>query len=632
MAADTMPNPRQSLTFRDGASPARAWFETTSSYVRRRPSQRRGATMMLIIFAIVALGLVAGGIFFVFNSSAESEFSGPLTFQIEKGPYISQVLDQGEIVSSANVEFRCEVKSRTGSTSVISVIPEGTQVNGGELLIELDSASIEAARDQQKIVTNTAEASQIQAVAALAAAKEAKNEYFEGTFLEMLKQTENQIAVAKEELRKAQQALLHNRKLEAKGYVSQLELEASEFAVVSYQNSLDLAMQQRKVLLGPTKRRMEIQYTADIKAAEVRLENEVESYEIEMQELAELEEQVKMCKIYCPEGVSGQIVYANVYNRRGSEWVLEEGATVRERQVLIRLPDLENMEVKATVNESQITSVQVGMPVIVNVDALDATSDLRGEVNRVNAYAEPDSYGGGGVKKYGVGVKIMSPPPTIRPGMNASITIQTEYQDSALQVPLQCLYDLKGRVFCLVKEKEQYRTVELKVNSTNEKRAWIAEDAANGIVEGTSLVMNPRDYRELMDLPVIADTANQRLEGNKLPPSELKVEQPAGGPGGGGGLFKRLDKDGDGKISGAEIDESPDPARIRGLDKDGDGEISAAEASAAAGAGRPGGGGPGGGGKPGGGGGGPGGGGPGGGGGEGGRGPGGGGSFGGGNR
>ena len=52
---------------------------------------------------------------------------------------------------------------------------------------------------------------------------------------------------------------------------------------------------------------------------------------------------------------------------------MEEGATVRENQVLVRLPDQDKMQVKALINEQNITQIQRGMPASIQVDALDGT-------------------------------------------------------------------------------------------------------------------------------------------------------------------------------------------------------------------------------------------------------------------
>ena len=237
--------------------------------------------------------------------------------------------------------------------------------------------------------------------------------------------------------------------------------------------------------------------SAQIDALQVDLENEKDSLEIEKDLLTEIKDQMDKCTIVVPENVSGQVVYANKYNRRGSEWVLEEGAVVRERQVLIRLPNPDQMQVRATVNESQIASVTAGQPVTIRVDALNDAPPLTGEVVKVNQYAEPDGWGGGGIRKYAVFIQIKEPPATIRPGMNASVNILVERQENAVLIPIQCLYERKKQYFAIVGNGETFETRQIEVGSTNSKSAWIT----SGIEPGEEVVMAPRKHPEILELP-----------------------------------------------------------------------------------------------------------------------------------
>ena len=55
-------------------------------------------------------------------------------------------------------------------------------------------------------------------------------------------------------------------------------------------------------------------------ALSVDLANEEDSLTIEQDLLEEIKQQIDYCKIVVPEDVTGQVVYANKYNRRGAEW------------------------------------------------------------------------------------------------------------------------------------------------------------------------------------------------------------------------------------------------------------------------------------------------------------------------
>src|SRR5437667_225153 len=61
----------------------------------------------------------------------------------------------------------------------------------------------------------------------------------------------------------------------------------------------------------------------------------------------------------------GMVVYANEQlQRRGGQSrmsTVEEGAMMIERQTIIKLPDLSQMQVKSTVHESKVDSLKRGM-------------------------------------------------------------------------------------------------------------------------------------------------------------------------------------------------------------------------------------------------------------------------------
>src|SRR5262249_49695989 len=158
---------------------------------------------------------------------------------------------------------------------------------------------------------------------------------------------------------------------------------------------------------------------------------------------------------------AGQVVYANetgnYYGGSQSQFVVAPGATVRERQVILWLPNANDMQVKALVNEARVTLIRPGMPVSIRVDAL-RDELIEGEVKPVSQFAESTSFWNGSIKKYATIVKIKNPPPELRVGMNSEVRIHVEQVDSALQLPVQALAESRGHYFSLVKTGEDYQT------------------------------------------------------------------------------------------------------------------------------------------------------------------------------
>jgi multidrug resistance efflux pump len=481
--------------------------------LRWAPSDRSGFVVPLILAGLVVLLLLGGGTFVYLRSLGLNEPIKPILAEVTRGEFVSLVLDQGEVQSSENIEIRCEAKARNGVLTVLRAVPEGTMVKEGDFLVQLDATGYEKELEQQKVVLANAKTLMIQADTKLKTSVEALREYKEGTFVEAKKLIENEIfdaksliATSNQNLKQAEANLEHSKKLAAKGYITPQGLQSAEFAVNNAdlqvkkaQNMLALGEKKMYVLENITSKKFILQFEADIEAADVALKSQTDAYEVEKAKIKEIESMTGKCLIKVPTGVSGQVTYAKESSRGGQDWVLEEGGTVRENQVLIRLPNPRKMEVKALINEQSITQIAPGMPVKIRVDALN-NQELVGRVTKVNQYAEQSGWMSTSVRKYAVFVSIINPPESLKAGMNASVSIQTQYADNALIAPIQTVYGMQGKQFCLIKKGEnQWETREVRTAAENAQHVLIAE----GLKEGESLVMNPAAYKDYMDLPQI---------------------------------------------------------------------------------------------------------------------------------
>ena len=592
--------------------------------LRKHNHNRHGATLPLILGGVVIAVLVLGGVFAVkyVNDGDSQEIFDPILATVERGDFVSQVLDQGEIQSSENVEIRCEVRARNGSTSVLSVVPEASVVGPGEFLVQLDSTSFEKELEQQRIAMANAETAVIQADSNLKSAIATLREYIEGTYEEEKLTIKNQIEAAngsietaKQRLQQTQETLDFNRKLQAKGFITPQDLQASEFDLAKAKielrqadNDLALAKKRMQVLENITKEKNSIQLEADIEAAKVKLNSEKKARVVEQEKLAEIEELVSNCRIVVPDGVSGQVVYARESSRGGNDWELEEGATVRQNQILIRLPNLEKMEVKTLINEQSITQITPGLPCEIKVDALNDQT-LTGVVTRVNQYVESSRWMSSSVRKYAVFVKIFDPPAALKPGMNAAVTVQVREESDVLMAPIQTVYAVQDKKFCLVQNGENWETREIEIDGDNSAKVLIK----SGLEEGDVLVMNPGAYKDKMDLPELSRDSKIELPEGAVEEAEAakkKAKQagkkpaaaarPGGMPADGAALMAQKDSDGDGKITKDEVG-SPYSFFFDRYDNDKDGAWTKDEADKAiksvqkrmksAGGGRPGGGG-----------------------------------------
>ncbi|MFG0332409.1 MAG: efflux RND transporter periplasmic adaptor subunit [Maioricimonas sp. JB049] len=419
-----------------------------------------------------------------------------LTAVVEQGPFHHEIVERGEVESPHAVEIRCEVKSRSsGGTTILEIVPEGTFVEKGDFLARLDDSSLQTELLQQQIVCNNSEAQVIQSRSELEAAGLALEEYEAGMFDQEQEQLESSELIAKENLRRAQEYLQYSERLAERGYVSDVQLEADRFAVEKAQKELDVARLKLEVLRKYTRQKMINQLQANIDTAAANLKSRENSYQLELQRLKDVEQQLENCIIRAPG--AGQVVYAK--HSRTQEVVVGEGLTVRELQVMFQLPDPRNMSVLAKVHESRIDFVRAGMKALIRLDAF-SNVEMTGTVMKVGEYPLPpaNSYVAH-VKEYAVEIAIENPTGEVRPGMNAEVALQVEHQDEALLVPVQAVIERGGRHYCMLPGASRENAVsvrEVAIGSTNEKFVLVEQ----GLDEGDTVIVNPETFADQLDL------------------------------------------------------------------------------------------------------------------------------------
>lgn len=535
------------------------------------------------------------------------EETGPMMHVVQPGEFIHEITERGDVESASNVEIRCEVQAQgSGGTTILEIIPEGTYVQPGDILVRLDSAALEDERTKQQITCANSQAVMIQAKNDYDNAVIALKEYVEGKYVQEDQTIRSELALAEENLNRAKDYAAYSERLAAKGFVNKVQLEADKFAVVKYEMEKQAAETKRKVLNEFTLLKTKSELEATIKTNEAKLEAAQHSHDLDNQKLELITTQIEKCVIKAPE--AGQVVYASQRDSRGgNEIIIEEGATVRERQVIIRLPDPKRMQVKAKINEAKIAMVAEGMPATIRMDAYQ-NMELKGKVQKVNEYPAPTSFFSSNVKEYETIIYIAEPPPGLRPGLTAQVKIRVNRLSDVLQVPVQSIFEHGGIHYCVVRDGPGWRAQQVEIGATNDKFVVIRE----GLESGQQIVLNGIAYREKVALPELPaekaggaagtgdgaspESANKDGAAGAAGPAGGERRSGEGGPrepdgprgaGGAGGFDPaaivaqafQSDKNGDGKL---QEDEAPERLRSRfsQVDTNGDGAIDRAEMTA----------------------------------------------------
>jgi HlyD family secretion protein len=450
----------------------------------------------LLVGLTAAIGLAIAGWNF-WAGRAASELPEFVTTAAWKGPYELAIIEPGTIESASSVEIRSLVRVRGGTTTILDVVPEGSFVNEGDKLVELDASALQIEENAQKILVETRESLLAEAKNTLDAAKIARLEYLEGLYVTQEKTLASALFVAERTKNAAENALESAKTLHAEAIFTSLQVQSAYSYLEECTNNYEAARTALDTLRNLTKRKELTLLDANIASAEANVQAQLQSLRVEEERLQFVQEQIANCTIKAP--AAGQVVYANESDYRGgSQFVVAPGSTVRERQTIIWLPNPKDMQVRATVNEARVTSIRAGLQVSIRVTALH-DEVLEGEVVKVSQYAEPSMSSTGNIKKYATFIKIKNPPSELRVGMNAEVRIHVERADEALQIPVQALAESQGRYFSLVKDGDEYETREITIASTNDKFATIAR----GLAEGDEVILNPRSTGDLLELPEV---------------------------------------------------------------------------------------------------------------------------------
>lgn len=532
---------------------------------------------------------------------------------------------QGFLDSRKNATLTSLVE---GTTTIISIVPEGTWVSEGEVVCELDASLLREKAKQQEIVST-------QASAALAAAQETleiqktQNESdiaaaalkSELAILDLKKfispggdyeqqehSLEGNVAIAQEELARAQETQAFTASQVKKGYASQNELEAARIAVKQANLKVQGASELLAVLQNFTKERTIAELGAnaeeskrelkrvELKAESARTQCEKQAeaaqltYDVEQEKLDRWQRQIAACTLRAPQ--AGEVVYATngpSGSRRSEPIPIEPGASVRERQAIINLPDVSQMKVDCRVHESLIGAISKGLKARIRVDAYP-DEIFNGEISHVSSVPMSGSWPNFDLREYPTEIVLLDDVEKVRklrPGLTSQVELLVDNRASVLQVPMQAVITVADKQVAFVFHQGTHESRFVKVGKANQSHIEVLE----GIKEGERVILNPRSQFAEEIAQLEGDLNSRKSKEDQkfaaapsiLPVAESKPdsETKAGSTGKGGrdpaAFFARMDKDGDGVLTAAEVG---DAERFARMDKNADGKVTREELAA----------------------------------------------------
>ncbi|MDT8301267.1 MAG: hypothetical protein RQ760_07255 [Sedimentisphaerales bacterium] len=491
---------------------------------------RSGLKSPKVIWAIVIVSLICIIVLWLkVVRGSEQAGSDLVTFVAKRGPLTISVLESGTIKPKERLIIKNELEGRT---SIISLIPEGTKVKKGDLLVELDASSLADSLIDQEIMVQNAEAAYIDANESLAVAENQAQsdidvakltltfaeqdlqQYKEGQYPKDFKTANNEITLREEELTRAQETLEWSQKLFKEKYLSNTDLQADKLAVTRSNNALELAKEELRLLEEYTRQRNIDQFESDFHQAKMALDRierkaradviqakaalkakELE-YTRQVTKLEKIKDQINKATVLSP--ADGTVIYATSARRGGfrdNREPLDEGVEVFERQELIYLPTATSAMAEVDIHEASLEKVRLGLPAVVTVDALQGQTFF-GSVGQIAPLPDPASmWMNPDLKVYNSEVYLEGDTPDLRTGMSCKVEIIVQQYEDVVYIPVQAVIRIAGQPAVYVVKDGTIEEREVTIGLDNNRMIRIID----GIQDGEVVLLTPPLKAAAMD-------------------------------------------------------------------------------------------------------------------------------------
>jgi HlyD family secretion protein len=351
--------------------------------------KRISITLGLLFIIILSL--------FIFTGKSSKNLT---TYTVKKGEFVISVTESGELKAASN--FTVTSPRSWGKLQIISLVPEGTIVKEGDLLVKFDPSEL-----QKK-----------------------------------LSDKENELSITESDIKKTKADQLANKaRLDADidnariAYeLAKLNVEKMKFESESRQKEAQLNLEQSKNNYDGSKQKIESQKIIDQSDLN-RLYTKLNQIKAEI-DLAKKDVEQLSVKAILP----GLVVYEYNWNT-GKKIAI--GDNPWPGMALISLPDLSKIQILTSVNEVDVSKVGTGQFVKIKLDAFP-DKDFTGKVSSVSTIGKNKEQSSG-IKVFEVIIDVDGTDPIFKPGMTTSNEIVTEVIPDAIFVPLESVFEKDGK-------------------------------------------------------------------------------------------------------------------------------------------------------------------------------------------
>lgn len=452
---------------------------------------RRKKYPLYLILAAAALSVVLA----IVVARSHQPVREPILFTVERSDYRHRLTVTGDIESSVSVEIKCEVSQfKTWRPKIKSVVPDGSMVKEGDVLMTIDTSEMEERLILQEIQLLGHRANLRGYETKLTSLEFQRGAYLEGDLEIDRLEKKSSVYLAREKEKERRRVLDQTLHLFDLGYVTDRQLDADFVALKKANNELELEILKSDLLERFVSKLKLLGIDMQIYSTRVRISSMNKTIAHRMDRIKFFQENIDKSVIRAPrDGMAIHVVPAN------SGWenqYLQVGTELYKEQVVLKLPSAEKTQVAVTIEEKDLSEAAVGTKARITFDALEGI-EAAGTLESVRPFAESEGWMRREGKRYSATVAF--DPESIRPffrrlkpGLTATVELLIDERPDALQVPHHAVLEIDGKSNVLVWDGREAIPRSVEVAADDDRFTVILD----GLAEGERVVCGAKPYWE----------------------------------------------------------------------------------------------------------------------------------------
>lgn len=400
-----------------------------------------------------------------------------------------------EPVSSAVVQSGCH-----WTVAILGLVPEGTQVQAGDVVCVLDSSEIQEFLRSREIALIRANASltasltaqELQQTAAqrrlsdaqfsLQSAEMDLQQYVNGTHPQQADKLDRDLLLSETQMQSAEDEFEFTHRMWMTGIANRAEVNAAGMALTSRSVHAGRLAGQKELLEKFTdpKTRRRLEYNVDhlkLNLARTDLANSLAETRYRMISMSDqrrldiyeryartARESIEACTLRAPR--AGRVIHANSwYNLSRGVRTIEEGRSVYFSQAIFEIPDEDELKISFGLDETLVTKMALGKSLDITLPGFDQ-DPISAQVKSISNFPKQRWTNGVEIREYMVEALLY---PTaeqrshLRPQLDATVELTLTDDPDALVIPKDAVVKIKGQPCVLVPSKDRSELLPMQV-------------------------------------------------------------------------------------------------------------------------------------------------------------------------